>query len=147
MMAMKVAGGGGGGGGGGGADNTGAELAYKARMAELDQRKEEFAQQMGQTRLEWNTGQERLAERRDLFKKGGNRQKDQGEAAGQAGGGAYQKRQETALAGTEGGTPVTGHASEAFNRAATRPNAYAVEEAVAMRTMEIQKANEMAKEE
>lgn len=53
--------------GGSGTDNTAAHLAYKARMAELGQRKSEFDQTMGQTRTEWDTEMERRAQRRGLF--------------------------------------------------------------------------------
>lgn len=50
---------------GGGGD--GAELAYKARMAELSQRKTEFDTQTSQTRLEWDTEMERRKGRRALL--------------------------------------------------------------------------------
>ena len=91
-----------GGGGGGGSD--GADLAYKARMAELDQRKHEFKTQTDIRREEWDTEQERKAARTGLFA-GGGRAGGGGPAV--EGKGIQEIRQEKGLAGTPGGAPIT----------------------------------------
>ena len=80
-----------GGSGGAGADNTGHQLTYDARMAELAQRSKEFDTTTKQQRLEWDTGQQRIATRQGLFAlKGGKEANGVDQYAGQ---GVQGKRQ------------------------------------------------------
>jgi len=55
-----------------GTDNTAARLAYKARMAELDQRKTEFDTNTEFARTQWNTEQQRKKDRKELLRASGN---------------------------------------------------------------------------
>lgn len=77
-LASSLAGGSGGSGGSSGVDNTGAKLAYDARMAELAQRSKEFDTQTKQTRLEWNTEMDRRKQRQGLFKSSSSAKPDTG---------------------------------------------------------------------
>lgn len=96
-LASELAGGAGGGGGGGGTDNTAAELGYKARMAELGQRKHEFSTTTETARKEWDTEMERRQQRRGLFKGAGDVGKASAPTSDTS---VIQKRQETVEAGT-----------------------------------------------
>lgn len=95
-------------------DNTGAELAYNARMAELDQRKNEFDTQTSQTRKEWDTEMERRSQRRALFSGGATSAAPTVSEGTSDGGSIIEKRQDNVeLAPTAAPTAALAGSTEA----------------------------------